>query len=325
MGRVHGDTNRFTKIYNFRNKKSYRDKKKSRNMVKVKEIVPTDTFRLIAKKLGKNDLESLIQHDEEEIEDEVNALDVNDDEAFEFMDIFDKCKEHIAQGYEIQFKTHGVVEKDEIVAPVSIVEQPVLAGRLSLGNPIHVPIPHFNEKLNLKEPGPVSPVEPKLATKQLTFEQIVEKISPEGQEKLKRENLLHVPVLARIANADCDQLGLSDKDLKIVREIVIQCRVQMMKRMKEPLENTIKNHQIYKKMPFKSEATFKALEKAQIKSGNQLYLFTSMDTIYKILNQNEQIPDEDKRAIYGGVGMAKYARKVLRHNNRRMRKSTPKS
>jgi len=272
-------------------------------------------------------LESLIQHDEEEIEDEVNALDVNDDEAFEFMDIFDKCKEHIAQGYEIQFKTHGVVEKDEIVAPVSIVEQPVLAGRLSLGNPIHVPIPHFNEKLKLKEPGPVSirSVEPKLVPKQMTFEQIVEKISPEGQEKLKRENLLHVPVLARIANADCDQLGLSDKDLKIVREIVIQCRVQMMKRMKEPLENTIKNHQIYKKMPFKSEATFKALEKAQIKSGNQLYLFTSMDTIYKILNQNEQIPDEDKRAIYGGVGMAKYARKVLRHNNRRMRKSTPKS
>lgn len=273
-------------------------------------------------------MESLIQHDEEEIEDEVNALDVNDDEAFEFMDIFDKCKEHIAQGYEIQFKTHGVVEKDEIVAPVDIVERPVLAGRISTGNPFHVPIPQFNEKLNLKEPGLVPDNRPKqkpVPTAELTFEQIVEKISPEGQEKLKRENLLHVPVLARIANADCDQLGLSDKDLKIVREIVIQCRVQMMKRMKEPLANTIKNHQIYKKMPFKSEATFKALEKAQIKSGNQLYLFTSMDTIYKILNQNEQIPDEDKRAIYGGVGMAKYARKVLRHNNRRMRKSTPKS
>ena len=60
-------------------------------------------------------MESLIQHDEEEIEDEVNALKVNDDEAFEFMDIFDKCKEHIAQGYEIQFKTHGVVEKDEMI------------------------------------------------------------------------------------------------------------------------------------------------------------------------------------------------------------------
>jgi len=308
-------------------KKSYRDKKKSRNMVKVKEIVPTDTFRLIAKKLGKNDLESLIQHDEEEIEDEVNALDVNDDEAFEFMDIFDKCKEHIAQGYEIQFKTHGVVEKDEIVAPVDIVERPVLAGRISAGTlQFHAQIPqHFKEKLNLEEPKPVQPIEAKPVQPILTFEQIVEKISPEGQEKLKRENLLHVPVLARIANADCDQLGLSDKDLKIVREIVIQCRVQMMKRMKEPLANTIKNHQIYKKMPFKSEATFKALEKAQIKSGNQLYLFTSMDTIYKILNQNEQIPDEDKRAIYGGVGMAKYARKVLRHNNRRMRKSTPKS
>ena len=275
-------------------------------------------------------MESLIQHDEEEIEDEVNALDVNDDEAFEFMDIFDKCKEHIAQGYEIQFKTHGVVEKDEIVAPVNIVEPTVLAGRLSAGPlQFHANIPqHFKEKLNLKEAA-IGPVEPKpvrlVNDKQMTFEQIVEKISPEGQEKLKRENLLHVPVLARIANADCDQLGLSDKDLKIVREIVIQCRVQMMKRMKEPLANTIKNHQIYKKMPFKSEATFKALEKAQIKSGNQLYLFTSMDTIYKILNQNEQIPDEDKRAIYGGVGMAKYARKVLRHNNRRMRKSTPKS
>jgi len=293
-------------------------------MVKVKEIVPTDTFRLIAKKLGKNDLESLIQHDEEEIEDEVNALDVNDDEAFEFMDIFDKCKEHIAQGYEIQFKTHGVVEKDEIVAPVSIVEPTVLPGRISIGSPFNVPIPkQFEQKLKLREPE-APKAEPVKTGPILTFEQIVEKISPEGQEKLKRENLLHVPVLARIANADCDQLGLSDKDLKIVREIVIQCRVQMMKRMKEPLENTIKNHQIYKKMPFKSEATFKALEKAQIKSGNQLYLFTSMDTIYKILNQNEQIP-EDKRAIYGGVGMAKYARKVLRHNNRRLRKSTPKS
>lgn len=291
-------------------------------MVKVKEIVPTDTFRLIAKKLGKSDLESLIQHDEEEIEDEVNALKVNDDEAFEFMDIFDKCKEHIAQGYEIQFKTHGVVEKDEIVAPVSFLE-PVLAGRnLSTGTPIafnHLPIPEFKEKLNLKEEqkpatGPV-----------LKFGEIVDKISPEGQEKLKRENLLHVPVLARIANADYEQLGLSDKDLKIVREIVIQCRVQMMKRMKEPLEKTIKNHQIYKKMPFRCEATFKALEKAQIKSGNQLYLFTSMDTIYNILNENELIPDQDKRAIYGGIGMAKYARKVLRHNNRRMRKATPKS
>ena len=45
-------TNRLTKTYNFRNKKSYRDKKKSRNMVKVKEIVPTDTFRLIAKKVN---------------------------------------------------------------------------------------------------------------------------------------------------------------------------------------------------------------------------------------------------------------------------------
>jgi len=294
-------------------------------MVKVKEIVPTDTFRLIAKKLGKNDLESLIQHDEEEIEDEVNALDVNDDEAFEFMDIFDKCKEHIAQGYEIQFKTHGVVEKDEIVAPVSIVEPTVLPGRISMERPFNVPIPkQFEQKLKLREPE-APKAEPVKTGPILTFEQIVEKISPEGQEKLKRENLLHVPVLARIANADCDQLGLSDKDLKIVREIVIQCRVQMMKRMKEPLENTIKNHQIYKKMPFKSEATFKALEKAQIKSGNQLYLFTSMDTIYKILNQNEQIPEEDKRAIYGGVGMAKYARKVLRHNNRRLRKSTPKS
>jgi len=294
-------------------------------MVKVKEIVPTDTFRLIAKKLGKNDLESLIQHDEEEIEDEVNALDVNDDEAFEFMDIFDKCKEHIAQGYEIQFKTHGVVEKDEIVAPVSIVEPTVLPGRISIGNAFNVPIPkQFEQKLKLREPE-APKAEPVKTGPIVTFEQIVEKISPEGQEKLKRENLLHVPVLARIANADCDQLGLSDKDLKIVREIVIQCRVQMMKRMKEPLENTIKNHQIYKKMPFKSEATFKALEKAQIKSGNQLYLFTSMDTIYKILNQNEQIPEEDKRAIYGGVGMAKYARKVLRHNNRRLRKSTPKS
>ena len=273
-------------------------------------------------------MESLIQHDEEEIEDEVNALDVNDDEAFEFMDIFDKCKEHIAQGYEIQFKTHGVVEKDEIVAPVS-VEPTVRPGRLSVGTAFAaplVPIPQKFEKLNLKE-NPVFAEPEKSVPKEpvLTFGQIVEKISPEGQEKLKRENLLHVPVLARIANADYEQLGLSDKDLKIVREIVIQCRVQMMKRMKEPLENTIKNHQIYKKMPFKSEATFKALEKAQIKSGNQLYLFTSMDTIYKILNQNQQIPDEDKRAIYGGVGMAKYARKVLRHNNRRMRKSTPKS
>ena len=270
-------------------------------------------------------MESLIQHDEDEIEDEVNALDVNDDEAFEFMDIFDKCKEHIAQGYEIQFKTHGVVEKDEIVAPVSIVEPTVLPGRISMERPFNVPIPkQFEQKLKLREPE-APKAEPVKTGPILTFEQIVEKISPEGQEKLKRENLLHVPVLARIANADCDQLGLSDKDLKIVREIVIQCRVQMMKRMKEPLENTIKNHQIYKKMPFKSEATFKALEKAQIKSGNQLYLFTSMDTIYKILNQNEQIPEEDKRAIYGGVGMAKYARKVLRHNNRRLRKSTPKS
>ena len=282
-------------------------------------------------------MESLIQHDEEEIEDEVNALDVNDDEAFEFMDIFDKCKEHIAQGYEIQFKTHGIVEKDEIVAPVSFVEPSVLPGRLSgparisgqMAFPI-VPIPQFDEKLKLKE-EPVLKKElnlkekPVLKPDQMTFEQIVNEISPEGQEKLKRENLLHVPVLARIANADYEQLGLSAKDLKIVREIVIQCRVQMMKRMKEPLEHTIKNHQIYKKMPFKSEATFKALEKAQIKSGNQLYLFTSMDTIYKILNENVQIPDEDKRAIYGGVGMAKYARKVLRHNNRRIRKSTPKS
>jgi len=296
-------------------------------MVKVKEIVPTDTFRLIAKKLGKNDLESLIQHDEEEIEDEVNALDVNDDEAFEFMDIFDKCKEHIAQGYEIQFKTHGVVEKDEIVSPVSF-EPAVLPGRLTTGTQFNqVPIPQFNEKLNLKEVQQKTSSTETSPTKGpvLTFGEIVEKISPAGQEKLKRENLLHVPVLARIANADYEQLGLSDKDLKIVREIVIQCRVQMMKRMKEPLEHTIKNHQIYKKMPFKSEATFKALEKAQIKSGNQLYLFTSMDTIYKILNSNEKIPDEDKRAIYGGVGMAKYARKVLRHNNRRSRKSTPKS
>ena len=278
-------------------------------------------------------MESLIQHDEEEIEDEVNALDVNDDEAFEFMDIFDKCKEHIAQGYEIQFKSHGIVEKDEIVAPVSIVEPPVLPGRAPRTSgqmALLVPIPQFNEKLQLKE-EPVLKKElnlkakPVLKPEQMTFEQIVNEISPEGQEKLKRENLLHVPVLARIANADYEQLGLSAKDLKIVREIVIQCRVQMMKRMKEPLENTIKNHQIYKKMPFKSEATFKALEKAQIKSGNQLYLFTSMDTIYKILNENVQIPDEDKRAIYGGVGMAKYARKVLRHNNRRIRKSTPKS
>ena len=70
-------------------------------------------------------MESLIQHDVEEIEDEVNALDVNNDEAFEFMDIFDKCKKHIAQGYEIQFKTHGIVEKDGI-----IVEPTVLPGRL---------------------------------------------------------------------------------------------------------------------------------------------------------------------------------------------------
>ena len=101
-------------------------------------------------------MESLIQHDEEEIEDEVNALDVNDDEAFEFMDIFDKCKEHIAQGYEIQFKAHGIVEKDEIVAPVSFVEPPVLPGRLSAPRTsgqmaLLVPIPQFNEKLQLKE------------------------------------------------------------------------------------------------------------------------------------------------------------------------------
>ena len=47
-------------------------------------------------------MKSLIQHDEEEIEDEVNALDVNDDEAFEFMDIFDKCKDYISKGYAIQ-------------------------------------------------------------------------------------------------------------------------------------------------------------------------------------------------------------------------------
>jgi len=294
-------------------------------MVKVKEIVPTDTFRLIAKKLGKNDLEDLIKHDEEEIEDEVNALDVNDDEAFEFMDIFDKCKEHIAQGYEIQFKSHGLVEKDEIVAP-TIVEPSVLPGRMSIDRPI---IPELNQKLNLRDPiqkpVPFEPPSGKEKEPGLTFGQIVEKISPEGQEKLKRENLLHVPVLARIANADYEQLGLSDKDLKLVREIVIQCRYQMMKRMKEPLEHTIKNHQIYKKMPFKSEATFKALERAQIKSGNQLYLFTSMDKIYEILNNSDDIPDEDKRMIYGGVGMAKYARKVLRHNNRRMRKAAPKS
>lgn len=276
-------------------------------------------------------MELLIQHDEEEIEDEVNALDVNADEAFEFLDIFDKCKEHIAQGYEIHFKTQCVVEKDEIVAPVCFDEPRVLPGRLTnpMHKPRHVPTPQLNlEKLKLEVPEPVEvePIPNPVKNKPiLTFGEVVEKISPEGQEKLKRENLLHVPVLARIANADYEQLGLSDKDLKIVREIVIQCRVQMVKRMKEPLENTIKNHQIYKKMPFKSEATFKALEKAQIKSGNQLYLYTSMDTIHKIFNQNTQIPDEDKRAIFGGVGMAKYARKVLRHNNRRIRKSTPKS
>merc|ERR1712168_1373906 len=104
-----------------------------KKMVKVKEIVPTDTFRLIAKKLGKNDLEDLIKYDEEEIEDEVNALDVSDDQAFEFMDIFDKCKEHIADGYEIQFtpsKAHGVIEKDEIQAP-AMASEPILPGRIS--------------------------------------------------------------------------------------------------------------------------------------------------------------------------------------------------
>jgi hypothetical protein len=289
-------------------------------MVKVKEIVPTDTFRLIAKKLGKSDLEDLIKHGEEEIEDEVNALDVNEDQAFEFMDIFDKCKEHIADGYEIQFKTHGVIEKDEIVSfPVgSGLVEPCLPGRMAAPLPMEKPKPPMpvDEKLSMKN---LNLKESK--TGELTFGEIVEMISPEGREKLKKENLLHVSVLARIANADYEQLGLSDQDLKIVRDMVIQCRYQMVKRMKEPLSNTIKNHQIYKKMPFTNEATFRALDKAGIKSGNQLYLFTSVDQIYEILESDSNIPDEDQRAIIGGVGMAKYARTILRHNNRNNRRN----
>lgn len=297
-------------------------------MVKVKEIVPTDSFRRIAVKLGKDleDFESrseLLNFDEEEIEDEINKLDVDDDAAFEFMDIFDKCKEHMGQGFVIQFKSPGVVEKDEFQMPsnVQTFDGPK-TGRLQLQETFHHQL-KLDQPLELKNKQPISSAVKSEAVKSetavpqpmLTFGEVLNEISADGRGKLEKENLLHEVVLARITNCDFESLGLNAADLKILRDIVIQCRVQMMKKLNQPLAKTIRNHQIFKKMPFYSDETFQALENANIKSGNQLYLYTTFEKIHQVLRSGK-IPAEDRKAILGGIGMAKYARKVLEHNRR---------
>ena len=148
----------------------------------------------------------------------------------------------------------------------------------------------------------------------LQFCQIINKISPSGQKILRKENLLNESVLGRITNDDINDLGLDESDLRTLRQIVLQCRLYEWKGMPS-LNQTIRNHQIFQKLPFHDPATFELLKENNILSGNQLYLYTPLEKISSMFMTSD-IPDSDKRAIIGGVGLAQYARNIVQRNKK---------
>ena len=185
---------------------------------------------------------------------------------------------------------------------------------LPVGAAGKVPLAAFNSKVKIEE---INLKESSSAT--LQFGQILNKISPNGQKLLRNENLMNESVLGRITNDDIEELGLSPADLETLRQVVLQCRLYEWKRMPS-LKQTIKSHQIFHKLPFHDAATFALLKEHNILSGNQLYLYTPLEKISTMFTASPNVPDKDKRAIIGGIGLAQYARNIVQRN-KKMRNS----
>jgi len=270
----------------------------------IKEITPTDMFKQIARKLDET-LETIIQIDEPTVETKLKEIDIDEDAAFEFMEQFDTCKEWMEAGYRINFvkSTGNDVETDKLTLALPVdFDPPFVPETKSKQQPVALPKPSIEKKNDAL----------------YTFDDVMAKISPEGRDKLKAENLLLEVVLARVTNQEIDDLNLSHSDLVILRQVVIQCRYHEHTRGgTDALITSIKSHSLNQKFPFSCPATFDALHQFGVKSANELYLYTSISRLH-VLFETSQIVKEDQQAIMAGVGLAQYARNIARQNKRRI-------
>ena len=254
-------------------------------------------------------LENVIEIDEPTVEEKLKDMEIEEDAAFEFMEQFDTCKEWMQAGYRINFvkSTGGDVVTDKLQCAMPVVFDPPF-------------MPGAEEKVLQKSQPKPEIKTPKVEKHDLyTFDEVMAKISQDGRTKLQSENLLLENVLARVTNQDIADLKLSDSDLVILRQIVLQCRYHEHTRGgADALTASIKAHSLYQKFPFKSDATFAALHSFGIKSANELYLYTSISRLHQLFSKM-QIATADQQAIQAGIGLAQYARNIAKQNRRRMK------
>ena len=270
-------------------------------------------------------IDEVIMLDLEIVEERLNNLDIDEEELFEFFDIFDKCKDAQSEGYVVSFKKPANnVTTDEIAIGDSPrhsqldfkppqVKTPMLAGRAKAPSLSMAPL--------ASSLAQIKPIDADVGVERnLSFNDMIGKISEAGRSVLKDQNLVHETVLARIKDSDINDLDLSQKDSDIIKQLAFQCRVKEQTQGPMTLATSIKNHSIFKIYPLKSKLTFKALKNSGIKSGNQLYLYTRIEQIHDIFREFPSIPDEDKQALMAGIGLTHYARNVIKRNDKAIAK-----
>jgi hypothetical protein len=143
----------------------------------------------------------------------------------------------------------------------------------------------------------------------MTFSDIVDLISQKGISIIQEENLLSEIVFARLTDSELRSLKLSPKDEEILKCIMIQSRVHELKHAKgQKAKLEMPSNPITNRLPL-SKFTLKVLKKCDKLNPCALYLNTDIEEMQKIFDKYPTVAQDDRKNIFSGMALARYARK----------------